>query len=163
MSDDEFLAFVECAGCHELFPVRKKMALNRAKWCSERCRRSQYSTPCVDCGAPTDGSNGHGKNASKRCARCNLTYTSVLAHERSLEHRERVERLWKQGLTLCEMAEAMGWKNVQVAQVQISILRSKGVDLPHRYSPDRAQKTAVAIRAAVVRREQRKKTVAKAA
>lgn len=139
------------------------MALNRAKWCSERCRRSQYSTPCVDCGAPTDGSNGRGKSAPKRCARCSSAYTSVLAHERSLEHRERVERLWKQGLTLREMAEAMGWKNVQVAQVQISTLRSKGVDLPHRYSPERAQNTAVAIRAAVARREQRKRIAAKAA
>lgn len=162
MSDDEFLAFVECAGCHELFPVRKKMALNRAKWCSERCRRSQYSTPCVDCGAPTDGSNGHGKNAPKRCARCNSTYTGALAHERSLEYRERVERLWKQGLTLREMSEAMGWK-LPTAHVVISRLRAQGIDLPHRYSSDRTQKTAVAIRAAVVRREQRKRTAAKAA
>lgn len=160
MSDEEFLAFVECAGCHELFPVRKKMALNRAKWCSERCRRAQYSTPCIDCGAPT--SNGRGKNASKRCARCGLIYTGALAHERAIEHRERVERLWKQGLTMREMAEAMGWK-LSTAHVAISRLRAQGVDLPHRYSPDRAQKTAVAIRAAVVRREQRKKTAAKAA
>lgn len=30
MSQEEFLAFVECAGCHELFPVRKKTAAKAA-------------------------------------------------------------------------------------------------------------------------------------
>jgi hypothetical protein len=75
---DAFLEFRECAGCGELFPIRNKMA-RKAKWCSERCRKAQYSTPCVDCGGPTGGSNGRGEHASKRCVACDLVYRTETA------------------------------------------------------------------------------------
>jgi hypothetical protein len=40
------------------------------KWCSDRCRKTQYSAPCADCGKPLNGSGGRGPNAAKRCAAC---------------------------------------------------------------------------------------------
>lgn len=43
------------------------------KWCSERCRKQQYRGVCVDCGAPTDGSDGRG-NAATRCADCAVAH-----------------------------------------------------------------------------------------
>jgi hypothetical protein len=42
----------------------------RVKWCSDKCRKTKYSRPCVDCGKPTDGSNGHGPKAPARCTVC---------------------------------------------------------------------------------------------
>lgn len=41
------------------------------KFCSERCRKAQYSRPCVDCGKPMNGSDGCGPRAPLRCTRCN--------------------------------------------------------------------------------------------
>lgn len=77
---DPFLAFVECAGCGESFPVRNKKALNRAKWCSERCRRQTlYSKPCPGCGKPMDGSNGPHV-APRRCVACDLEHRHATAH-----------------------------------------------------------------------------------
>jgi hypothetical protein len=40
------------------------------KWCSERCRKLQYSRPCVDCGKPLNGSDGRGPDAPTRCVAC---------------------------------------------------------------------------------------------
>lgn len=40
------------------------------KWCSERCRKTKYSVPCVDCGVPLNGSDGRGPNAPTRCNPC---------------------------------------------------------------------------------------------
>lgn len=43
---------------------------HRRKWCSERCRKAQYGGTCVDCGAPTNGSDGYA-GRPMRCASCN--------------------------------------------------------------------------------------------
>lgn len=75
---ESFLEFRECAGCGELFPIRSKHA-KRAKWCSDRCRKRQYSTPCIDCGAPTNGSDGNGAKSPKRCALCDHVYRKANA------------------------------------------------------------------------------------
>ncbi len=37
-------------------------------WCSDRCRKTQYSSPCVDCGKALNGSDG--PNARLRCVAC---------------------------------------------------------------------------------------------
>lgn len=58
-----------CQGCGtELAPSRGGPA---RKWCSDRCRKQMlYSGVCIDCGARTNGSNGRGPNAAKRCRAC---------------------------------------------------------------------------------------------
>lgn len=57
-------------GCTNELPPPKTPGQAR-KWCSDRCRKSQYSVPCEDCGAPLNGSDGRGRNAPRRCVRCN--------------------------------------------------------------------------------------------
>jgi hypothetical protein len=57
-----------CKACGEPLPPNKAQGRLRV-WCSDRCRKTQYRGVCIDCGAPTDGSNGPGKS-SKRCMRC---------------------------------------------------------------------------------------------
>ena len=61
-------AVVRCQGCGN--PLPPSTGNRPRKWCSERCRKAQYSTPCVDCGAPLNGSDGHGPNAAIRCKLC---------------------------------------------------------------------------------------------
>ena len=47
----------------------------RRKWCSDRCRKQTlYAGTCIDCGAPTNGSDGRGPNAAKRCIPCRLRW-----------------------------------------------------------------------------------------
>ena len=43
-------------------------------WCSDRCRKTQYSRPCVDCGTLLNGSDGRGPNASQRCPTCAIRH-----------------------------------------------------------------------------------------
>ena len=131
----DFLAFVECAGCGEMFPVRKKKALNRAKWCSERCRKAQYSSPCVDCGAPTNGSDGRGPNAAKRCQKCSSTHTGQLQRDKWAPRRALVERLWREGWTSAQIEDELGTWHGPRGHF-ISSQRARGWDLPHRCSPE---------------------------
>lgn len=57
-----------CQGCGTDLPPNKAPGRAR-KWCSERCRKTQYSAPCVDCGVPTNGSDGF-TGQSTRCVDC---------------------------------------------------------------------------------------------
>lgn len=61
-----------CQGCGADLPPKTWRGPDR-KWCSEHCRKSQYGSTCIDCGAPTDGSNGR-ERAPERCMEC-LTWT----------------------------------------------------------------------------------------
>lgn len=59
-----------CAGCGGPLPTSH----GRRKWCSERCRRQTlYAGRCVDCGAPTNGSDGPGR-AGERCLPCRARF-----------------------------------------------------------------------------------------
>lgn len=70
---------LQCHGCGAGIPRRVKGGVQR-KWCSERCRKAQYAGVCVDCGAPTSGSNGRGPAAPQRCASCQFAYQHDGAH-----------------------------------------------------------------------------------
>jgi len=108
------------------------------KYCSERCRKTQYSTPCEDCGAPTNGSNGRGPKAPTRCRSCDVRRNRAAG----AEHKATVERLWAEGLSAKEIAKRLGWLGKNPG-AQLSTLRSRGYDLPHRYSPERCERMAV--------------------
>ncbi len=60
----------ECAaeGCHVILPATRQP--RPKQWCSDRCRKTKYSVPCMDCGAPLGGSDGRGEGAPVRCVPC---------------------------------------------------------------------------------------------
>lgn len=60
-----------CQGrsCTNETPIDQRNGEPR-KWCSEKCRKTKYSVPCVDCGYPLNGSDGRGENAAMRCNQC---------------------------------------------------------------------------------------------
>jgi predicted nucleic acid-binding Zn ribbon protein len=63
-----------CAACGQPLPPSKG---NRArKWCSERCRRTKYAYPCVDCGdmIPHDG---RVDRHWERCRKCAVRFQPV--------------------------------------------------------------------------------------
>lgn len=62
-----------CAGCQAELPPSKR------KWCSERCRKSQYAGQCLNCGKATNGSDGRGKRASTRCQECATEHAKACA------------------------------------------------------------------------------------
>lgn len=90
-------------------------------------RRRRHAGVCVDCGAPTDASKGV---ASRRCAQCAKPVAAERERERARAHRERVERLWADGLTRREIEAVVG------SRLNISTLRNHGYNLPHRRSPE---------------------------
>lgn len=56
-----------CKGCGGPLPASR--GGRPRKWCSDRCRKSQYAQPCVDCGGPTKDGSG-GRVAEPRCVPC---------------------------------------------------------------------------------------------
>jgi hypothetical protein len=60
----------ECAaeGCHVILPATRNP--RPRQWCSEKCRKTKYSVPCIGCGAPLNGSDGRGPQAATRCVAC---------------------------------------------------------------------------------------------
>lgn len=72
-----------CQGCGT--ELAQKPTGARRKWCSERCRRrTLYSRECIDCGEPTDGSNGAAR-APERCAECTKKLVHRTAVDRMIE------------------------------------------------------------------------------
>lgn len=76
-----------CEGCG--VPVPPSRGAIPRKWCSERCRKQQYSVPCVDCGKPLNGSDGRGPNAAVRCVKCS---GAISGAKRTVWTREAIVR-----------------------------------------------------------------------
>lgn len=114
-----------CATCEGPLPD----ANPRRKFCSGRCRKAQYGTPCIDCGAMTSGSEGRRPNS--RCVPCGVAHTSALATERSRELRDRIIALWAAGKTLREIAEELGWKYA-ATKAFVMKMRAEGEPIPYR-------------------------------
>jgi len=69
-----------CQGCGAMGVQTTRARLR--KWCSESCRkRTLYGGTCVDCGAPTNGSDGRGPDAPKRCIPCNAGHLFAEHHK----------------------------------------------------------------------------------
>lgn len=58
-----------CRGCGGPLPPSRGPGRPMV-WCSDRCRKGQYSRPCADCGKPLNGSDGRGERAPVRCSPC---------------------------------------------------------------------------------------------
>lgn len=90
----------------------------------QRQRRQRYAGRCVDCGKPTDGSNGSAK-APKRCLDC----TRRLNEERDA----RVLEAWGRGDTAPDIAVREGLTRPQVMGIVDHSRRRKGRTVPlHR-------------------------------
>lgn len=100
----------------------------RRKWCSEPCRKSQYASVCVDCGAPTSGSDG--RRAEPRCRSC--TRKSSVARGdradmvRAMAKRQMIVRMVGEGRSNREIATELGttvktisWGNGAHAEIRL--------------------------------------------
>ena len=121
-----------CRACGAPLPPNKGPGRQRI-WCSEKCRKTQYSTPCESCGAPTDGSAGHGPNAPKVCSICNTAHMVDYRRRQLAEHRALTERLWSEGKTLREVCALIG---VKYHHAYLAQWRSRGYNLPYRRTPE---------------------------
>lgn len=59
---------ITCAGCGTEFEWAVTSG-RRRKWCSERCRKSQYDRACESCGARLSGTDP-GKTKTELCGAC---------------------------------------------------------------------------------------------
>jgi hypothetical protein len=100
---------------------------NPRKWCSERCRKTQYSTPCEDCGQPTTG-DGSKHRWCKSCLANHQESRIEGVRRRWAPHRVMVEAMWADGLSIKEIRELAG-----IPTFVPGPYRAHGYDLPHRY------------------------------
>lgn len=110
----------------------------RRKFCSDHCRKAQYGGTCIDCGAPTDGSNGRDK-APERCRTCiepaRIAKVTETTQGRARPRRERIAEMWASGMTLSQIAVELGLAKGAVAAI-VHTMREQGWDLPHRRTPE---------------------------
>lgn len=107
-----------------------------------RARKESYRGACVDCGAATNGSNGRGSNAPKRCQACSNVVSAERKREEFAGYRRMVEEMWAEGMTGRQMADALGW-TARNPNRYISDLRSRGYNLPHRRTPEQIERILV--------------------
>jgi hypothetical protein len=121
----------DCQACGKPLPPDKT---NRPrKWCSDRCRKTQYAMPCVDCGTATNGSWGRGPRAPQRCHACaGFVAARVANREQRDEHYRKVERLWKAGMTTMEIAGEMDTTKPTIS-CWLHRMRRDGWDVPYRW------------------------------
>lgn len=62
--------------CRNALPLEQSRGRPK-RWCSDRCRKTQYAGICVDCGGPTDGASRGG--VAKRCRSCRHDYERTAA------------------------------------------------------------------------------------
>lgn len=91
----------------------------------DRQRKKQYAGECIDCGGPTDGSNGRG-NAPKRCAHCEQ-------HQND-ERNAQIIEAWEQGQTGEQIAARLGLTYNQVRGVVEHAQRKGVTDIRHKRS-----------------------------
>jgi DNA-directed RNA polymerase specialized sigma24 family protein len=120
-----------CEGCGARLPSASPKRI----WCSERCRKqTRYSRPCVDCGKPLNGSDGH--KGATRCVRC----AALAAVPREVREREEaVLRMRAGGMLNHEIARVLGCSTVAVSDL-VSHMRKRGRNVPvTAYKPSAAK------------------------
>lgn len=114
------------------------------KWCSDRCRKTQYAGRCIDCGATLSGSNGRGEHASKRCLSCSGRVQAGIAAERqralARPRWDEIAARYRAGATLSAISEEFGlWGPAHAGQI-LYRMRRAGYDLPHRRTPEQVER-----------------------
>jgi DNA-binding NarL/FixJ family response regulator len=123
----------KCEGCGTSLPS----AYPNRIWCSERCRKqTRYSRPCVDCGKPLNGSDGHSAKAAVRCVRC----AALATVPREVREREgTVLSMRAQGMLNYEIAHALGCTPAAVTNL-VWHMRKRGRNVPvTAYKPSAAK------------------------
>lgn len=109
-----------------------------------RERKNSYRGECSECGASTDGSAGPNQ-APDLCAKCNGArrgaLTATLMRERAEPRRQRIVELWNTGLSMNDIADALGMTSDSLGGV-MATMREQGYNLPHRYELDPAAQYA---------------------
>lgn len=131
-----------CRGCGATLPPKTHQGRDRI-WCSDRCRKQTlYGGTCIDCGAPTNGSDGRGANASKRCNRCSSARNRGLANAQrerdAAPRRQHIAEMYNAGVPFKDMAADLG-VTVGCLAGHINHMRNQGWDLPRRYPLKRAE------------------------
>lgn len=88
----------------------------------DRIYNRTHRAECPSCGGEMD--RGTGRKGGI-CATCRADEVDRRARQ--------IERWWAEGLTLNEIADALGWSAGHVKH-EFHLLREKGYDLPYRYS-----------------------------
>ncbi len=119
-----------CHGCGVALPPSKGGPPR--KWCGDRCRKhTLYGGACVDCGATTNGGNGHAVPA-ERCGACSGTAAANAARAGLRDTRYRaVEALWFAGLTMRGIAATLDTTEPTVKS-WLHRMRRDGWDVPYR-------------------------------
>jgi hypothetical protein len=122
---------VTCQGCGVPIPPSKTRP---RKWCSEKCRKGQYASKCIDCGATVNANGSAGTQPPDRCIAC----TSKLTGEarRKYEQMDAIAEAYLAGVSYRDIAFRFG---VQEDTVHVTLWRMRnwyGYDLPHRYRLD---------------------------
>lgn len=68
-----------CEGCGTELPA--SLRGRPRKWCSERCRKSQYDLACVDCGGRVDGTTPSKLRSEPVCGKCAPAHYRVWTRE----------------------------------------------------------------------------------
>jgi hypothetical protein len=128
-----------CQGCGKTGPLTNPHD-RRRKWCSDRCRKQTlYGGTCIDCGAPTNGSDGRGPHAAERCVSCAAAINGTRLRARWEPERrddwDRLAEMYLAGASLSEIAAEFGWTHRGTVSRALWNLRNRhGYDLPHRYA-----------------------------
>lgn len=121
LTRDADLGSFDCALCGKTVP--KRTAADR--YCSkECCTRGSYEAKC------------------KPCPSCGVTMgpVSALCHECTVDQHEEareacwreIQRLWREGVPVKEIAPRVGLKNANVVGVHMARMKAAGWDLPYR-------------------------------
>jgi hypothetical protein len=122
-----------CHGCDAQLPPTAPGGRPR-KWCSERCRKSQYAGVCEACGSPRrDGSAGRHGRWCLECSGSRARSASAVARsERAVIKYTEIETLWNEGLPMLEIASRMGLTKGALSWT-LNTMRARGYDIPFRY------------------------------
>lgn len=133
-----------CQGCGGTLPTQVR---GRPRiYCSARCRKAQYSTPCTQCGAPTSGSEGRRPDAI--CVPCAAELGRRVRTENSRRRRGLIATRWAEGATLKMIAAEFGMTGPQAVGAELAAMRAAGWEVPYRHawSPASIAKVAAATR-----------------
>jgi hypothetical protein len=122
-----------CQGCGVALPAQQYVGRHR-KWCSERCRKATlYAGRCIDCGGPTNGSNGRGPHAPVRCGDCNTRRAAERTISQAEPRYEQIIQLRARGLRDVDIAKAVGYTHPGSVSATVLRLRKRGVNVVTTY------------------------------
>lgn len=122
-----------CATCGSAFQGKA-----RAKFCSGKCRKAQYATPCVDCGASTSGSEG--RRPDTRCSKCANAHLLRVKAEKYEAKSQHVITLYNAGMPLKTMAAETGLNDAGLHSLIIRLRAAGRIGYRQAITPEGIEK-----------------------